>query len=262
MRIVRFVRGGTPSFGVIEAGHVRLADGHPFGDLRLTDRVVSLSDVSLVAPVLPSKIFGVAHNYTDQVTATGSDVPSEPLIFSKPTTSVIGSGDTIRLPVLSTQVDYEAELAVVIGRLCHRVPLERAGDVILGYTCANDITARDLQHSDGQWTRAKGFDTFSPLGPWIETEVDPDDGLAVRCVVDGEVRQDGTTRDLVFGVDELVAHVSAFCTLLPGDVILTGTPAGVGQLVDGQEVTVSIEGIGDLTNSVATDAPGDGVTLG
>jgi 2-keto-4-pentenoate hydratase/2-oxohepta-3-ene-1,7-dioic acid hydratase in catechol pathway len=171
------------------------------------------------------------------------------MIFLKPSTSVIGPGEPITLPWQSERVDHEAELAVVIGRLCRDVPEERVDEVILGYTCANDVTARDLQKSDGQWGRAKGFDTFCPLGPWIETEVDLDDARVV-CRVDGDIRQDGSTGQMVRGVRELVAWISSVMTLIPGDVILTGTPAGIGPIVAGETVEIEIEGIGRLSNPV------------
>jgi 2-keto-4-pentenoate hydratase/2-oxohepta-3-ene-1,7-dioic acid hydratase in catechol pathway len=215
--------------------------------------VAPLDRVRLLAPVLPSKVLCVGRNYAQHAAELGNEVPAEPLIFLKPATSVIGPGEHIRLPALSNDVQHEAELAVVIGRLTRKVAVEDALGAVLGYTCANDVTARDLQRSDGQWTRGKGFDTFCPLGPWIETELDPAAGLAVRCTVDGEIRQDGSTADLLFSVGQLVAYCAAFTTLLPGDVLLTGTPAGVGQLRDGNQVSVSVEGIGELTNLVAAD---------
>ena len=182
-------------------------------------------------------------------TSAHTPLPAEPVVFLKPSTSVIGPGEPILLPWQSARVEHEAELAVVVGRLCRDVPAERAGEVILGYTCANDVTARDLQKSDGQWGRAKGFDSFCPLGPWIQTELDAEDA-AITCTVDGEVRQAGSTQDMVHSVPSLVAWISSVMTLLPGDVILTGTPAGVGPLSAGGSVSVSIDGIGTLTNRV------------
>ncbi len=254
MRVVRVARPDGPAFGVVRDGMVVLLDGHPFSGVTLTDRVAPLADVRLLAPILPSKILGVGRNYADHAAEMGGDVPSEPLVFSKPATAVIGPGDAIRLPALSREVHHEAELAVVIGRLTRRVAVQDALDAVLGYTCANDVTARDLQASDGQWTRAKGFDTFCPLGPWIDTDVDPA-ALAVRCTVNGELRQDGTTADLIYDVAQLVAFCAAFATLLPGDVLLTGTPAGVGPIVDGDTVTVAVEGIGELSNPAAAELP-------
>ncbi len=264
MRIARFSGpDGSVSFGVVDgvgpggeddgSGTITPVLGHPFGALELAGPPVPLSGVRLLAPVLPSKIVAVGKNYAAHAQEMGGEVPLEPMIFLKPSTAVIGPGDPIALPEQSERVEHEAELAVVIGRLCSEVPIRRVPEVVLGYTCANDVTARDLQATDGQWGRAKGFDTFCPLGPWIETELDPT-AVGVRCTVNGEVRQDGTTADLVRGVAELVAWISNVMTLLPGDVILTGTPAGVGPLVDGDSVSVSLSSIGTLTNRVVTRA--------
>lgn len=253
MRIARVARPDGPGFGVVREDHVVLIDGHPFGQFTLTDQVAPLEKVRLLAPVIPSKILCAGQNYATHAAELGHEVPLEPLIFSKPATAVIGPGGDIRLPALSERVDHEAELAVVIGRLTRKVAVADALDVVLGYTCANDVTARDLQQRDGQWTRAKGFDTFCPLGPWIETELDVAAGLAVRCLVNGEARQDGTTADLVFDVPTLISYCAAFTTLLPGDVILTGTPAGIGPLAAGDTVEVEVEGIGTLSNPVVSD---------
>lgn len=228
---------------------LRVIDAHPFGEISFTGQELLGSQVRLLAPVLPSKIVAVGKNYAEHAREMGGEVPAEPMIFLKPSTSVIGPGAAIDLPGMSAQVEHEAELAIVIGRLCKEVPLERVPDVVLGYTCANDVTARDLQRTDGQWGRAKGFDTFCPLGPWIRTDLDPSD-LAIACDVDGEIRQEARTGDLVRGVPELVSWISTVMTLLPGDVILTGTPAGVGPLKSGDEVAVTIEGIGTLVNEV------------
>jgi 2-keto-4-pentenoate hydratase/2-oxohepta-3-ene-1,7-dioic acid hydratase in catechol pathway len=252
MRIARVARPDGPAFAEVVDEHAVLLDGHPFGEIRRTDRVAPLADVRLLAPIIPSKILCVGKNYADHAAEMGGDVPAEPLIFSKPATAVIGPGDDIVLPQLSSEVHHEAELAVVIGRLTRNIAVQDALRAVLGYTCANDVTARDLQRSDGQWTRGKGFDTFCPLGPWIETELDPA-SVGVRCTVNGELRQEGTTKDLVFDVAQLIAYCAAFTTLLPGDVLLTGTPAGVGPLVDGDVVTVSVDGIGELTNPAVTD---------
>jgi 2-keto-4-pentenoate hydratase/2-oxohepta-3-ene-1,7-dioic acid hydratase in catechol pathway len=193
----------------------------------------------------------IGKNYADHVKEMGGDAPVDPVMFLKPSTSVVGPGTPIALPHQSENVHYEAELAVVIGRLCKDVPVERAHEVVLGYTCANDVTARDLQKSDGQWARAKGFDTFCPIGPWVETELDPSD-LRISLTVGDDVRQDGRTSQMIRGVNELVAYVSQAMTLLPGDVLLTGTPAGVGPIVHGDTVSVTIEDIGTLTNPVVT----------
>jgi len=260
VRIARFSYGDPESaayaFGVLvsEPGadvpeRVAIIDGHPFGDISLTGVQLPLAGVRLLPPILPSKVVAIGKNYADHAREMGGEPPAEPVLFLKPSTSVIGPGATIAYPTLSQQVDYEGELAVVIGRMCREVPVERAAEVVLGYTCANDVTARDLQKSDGQWSRAKSFDTFCPLGPWIETEVDPSD-LAISTRVNGDVKQDARTSLLLHDVGELVAFVSSVMTLLPGDVILTGTPAGVGPVAVGDEVVVTIEGIGTLTNTV------------
>jgi 2-keto-4-pentenoate hydratase/2-oxohepta-3-ene-1,7-dioic acid hydratase in catechol pathway len=256
VRIARFVAGDDVAFGVVEGDSsdpatltVTAIAGHPFAPFQLAGTPRPLSDVRLLAPVLPSKVVAFGRNYADHAREMGGDVPEHPVVFLKPSTSVIGPGEAIAYPSISDEVHYEAELAVVISRLCRDVPVARAADVILGFTCANDVTARDLQRQEQQWGRAKGLDTFCPLGPWVETDVDPSD-LDIRCTVNGETRQSGSTADLVRSVAECIAHVSAAMTLLPGDVILTGTPAGVGPLAVGDEVAVSIEGIGTLTNRV------------
>ncbi|QBI19005.1 FAA hydrolase family protein [Egibacter rhizosphaerae] len=259
MRLVRVARPSGPAFGIVteppgKGEHVALLDGHPFDeDLAVTDQLAPIDQVPLLAPIIPSKVLCVGKNYPEHAREMGTEPPSEPLIFLKPATSVIGPGDTIRLPQLSDEVHHEAEVAAVIGRLTRKVSVEEAEGAILGYTCANDVTARDLQRRDGQWTRAKGFDTFCPLGPWITSEVDPGAGITVRARVDGEVRQEGSTADLMFPIPELVAYCSAFTTLLPGDVILTGTPAGVGPITAGQTVDVEVAGVGTLSNPVEAD---------
>lgn len=249
MRICRVAVGDELHYGVIEGEAVALLSSHPFGPFEPEGRVLPLADVRLAAPVLPSKVIAVGRNYADHAREMGGEVPAAPMIFLKPSTSVIGPGDPIALPWQSEQVEHEAELAVVIGRMCRDVPEDRVHEVVLGYTCANDVTARDLQRTDGQWGRAKGFDSFCPLGPWIETSVDLDDA-DITCLVNGELRQGGTTGDMVRDVVELVSWISSVMTLLPGDVILTGTPAGVGPIVAGDTVSVSIDGIGTLTNPV------------
>lgn len=222
---------------------------HPFGQPEFTNRRWPLADVRLLAPILPTKVICVGRNYAEHAREMGGEVPASPLIFLKPSTSVIGPNAPIKLPAGVGRVDFEGELAVVIGRPCKDVPAARVAEVILGYTIANDITARDQQKADGQWTRAKGYDTFCPLGPWIETSLDAGD-VAITTEVDGELKQDGHTALLIHTIADLVEHISSIMTLLPGDVILTGTPAGVGPLKDGQQVCVTIEGIGTLTNPV------------
>ena len=265
MRIARFAKGDGVAYGVVEgAGGQSQAEtiaelyGHPFGvdpsGVRFTGQRYPLAEVRLLAPVLPSKVVAVGRNYAEHVREMrelyASEQPVEPVLFLKPSTSVTGHGDRIAYPVkLTDRVDYEGELAVVIGRLCRDVPKERAEDVVFGYTCANDVTARDLQLKDGQWTRAKGFDTFCPLGPWMETGTDPSD-LGITTRVNGDVKQHARTSELLWDVPSLIAYVSSVMTLLPGDVLLTGTPEGVGPLTDGDEVSVTIESIGTLTNKV------------
>ncbi|GAA4287330.1 fumarylacetoacetate hydrolase family protein [Georgenia daeguensis] len=253
MRIARFTTGENPHYGILdeETDELVVLRGDPiYGDLDTTGRRVPLDDVRLLSPVIPrSKVIGIGRNYADHAAEMGNEVPSEPLVFLKPNTSVIGPDDPIVLPAYSQNVHHEAELAVVISRLCKFVPPEKANDVIFGYTAANDVTARDVQATDGQWTRAKGFDTSCPMGPYIALDLDVTD-LAVRARVDGEVRQDGRTSQLVHKVPELIAYVSSIFTLLPGDVILTGTPAGVGPIDVGQRVEVEVEGIGAFSNPV------------
>jgi 2-keto-4-pentenoate hydratase/2-oxohepta-3-ene-1,7-dioic acid hydratase in catechol pathway len=257
VRIARYAVGGDVSFGVVQGPvdadprELAVAEiaGHPFGPVEPTGRVHPLPAVRLLAPVLPSKVVCIGKNYADHAAEMGSEAPADPVMFLKPSTSVVGPGDPVLLPRDSERVDHEAELAVVIGRLCREVPRERAHEVVLGYTCANDVTARDHQKADGQWTRGKGHDSFCPVGPWIETDVDPS-ALRVRCEVDDVLRQDGSTRDLLHDVPSLISWVSAVMTLLPGDLLLTGTPTGVGPLADGQVVSVEVEGIGVLSNPV------------
>ena len=251
MRIARFSAGEEVSFGVVEGEEIAAVAGHPFlGEVRFTGERHSLVDVRVLAPILPSKVIAIGKNYLDHALEMGDEPPAEPLIFSKPSTAIIGPGEAIHYPEKLTQhVDFEGELAIVIGRLCREVPVSRAKEVIFGYTCANDVTARDLQKRDGQWTRAKGFDTFCPLGPWINTDLDASD-LEITTTVNGEVKQNSRTSKLIHRIPELIAYVTQVMTLLPGDVILTGTPEGVGPLTIGDSVTVSIEGIGDLTNRV------------
>jgi len=267
VRIARFTTGEDPQYGVVtgevdEFGQpaedsvvVALAGDPLYVGIKLLDQQHRLEDVRLLAPVLPrSKVVGIGKNYAAHAAEMGSDLPAEPLMFLKPNTSVVGPGDPIFYPRQSSNVHYEGELAVVIGRICRDVPVERATDVIHGYTIANDVTARDLQRGDVQFTRAKGFDSFCPLGPWIETDLDPQafvDGVAIQTHLNGDLKQDGNTRDLIFDIPTLVAHVSSVMTLLPGDVILTGTPEGVGPMDVGDEVEISIAGLGTLTNKVA-----------
>ena len=243
------IDGLSDDLEITDDSVVAFIDGYPFGEWTPRGTVARAREVTLLAPVIPSKVIGIGKNYRDHAAEMGGEVPADPLMFLKPSTAVIGPGDAIRLPWQSEDVHHEGELALVIGRLCRDVPAERAAEVIFGFTCANDVSARDLQRTDGQWTRAKGFDTFCPLGPWIETEFDWTDAR-LTCAVNGEVRQDSNVGDVVVGVPDLIAAVSAVMTLVPGDVILTGTPAGVGPLRGGDTVTVRIEGLGSLTNPV------------
>ncbi|MFG2748768.1 fumarylacetoacetate hydrolase family protein [Streptomyces xanthophaeus] len=254
MRIARFSIDGNVAFGAVEGSApdelvLDIIKGIPFADFELSGTKVPLSKVRLLPPVLPNKVVAVGRNYAEHAAELGNEVPDAPITFFKPSTSVVGSGDPITYPSFSQDVHHEAELAVVIGRMCREVPRERVKDVILGYTCANDVTARDVQQREKQWARAKGFDSACPLGPWIETDLDPSD-LTIQCTVNGEQRQLGRTSQMVRSVEDLVVHISEAMTLLPGDVILTGTPAGVGPLNVGDEVAVTIEGIGTLTNKV------------
>jgi 2-keto-4-pentenoate hydratase/2-oxohepta-3-ene-1,7-dioic acid hydratase in catechol pathway len=255
VRIARFSNDDEPRFGLIgdDAGSEVLAVlvGDPlYVGFELTGEKVPLEDVRLLAPVIPrSKVVGIGRNYAEHAAELANEVPGEPLVFLKPNTSVVGPDDAIVYPEQTQDLHYEGELAVVIGRICRDVPVEDVAKVVHGYTVGNDVTARDLQKKDGQWARAKGFDSFCPLGPWIETDLDVND-LAVRTLVGDEVRQDGRTSQMVFDVPTLISYVSSFMTLLPGDVLLTGTPAGVGPMQVGDRVSVTVEGIGTLANRV------------
>ncbi len=253
MRFVRVMipNTETPVYGVLEGTQVALFRGLPWGEPDFVGVAVELDELKILAPTIPSKIVCVGKNYAEHAAEMNSSVPDEPVIFLKPNTSVIADEDSIVLPPQSNEVHYEAELAVVIGAVAKDVPVERAGEVIFGYTIANDVTARDLQAKDKQWTRAKGFDTFCPLGPWIETELDPT-ALAISLEVNDEVKQDSNTKEMIRGVYEMVSWISQVMTLIPGDVILTGTPAGVGPIVAGDTVSVTIQGIGTLTNPVVS----------
>jgi 2-keto-4-pentenoate hydratase/2-oxohepta-3-ene-1,7-dioic acid hydratase in catechol pathway len=228
---------------------VREIAEHPFGTPTLTGRGWPLADVRLLAPILASKVVCIGKNYAAHVAEMGGEPPADPVIFMKPNTAIIGPNTPIQLPADANPVHYEGELAAVIGRPCKDVPAARAADNILGYTIANDVTARDQQKTDGQWTRAKGHDTFCPVGPWIVTDVDPAD-LEIRTEVNGEIKQLSRTSLMLHDVGAIVAWISAVMTLLPGDLILTGTPDGVGPIEDGDTVSVTIEGIGTQTNPV------------
>jgi 2-keto-4-pentenoate hydratase/2-oxohepta-3-ene-1,7-dioic acid hydratase in catechol pathway len=253
MKIARFSHGESISFGIVddEEDELVVLKADPmFAGFDPTGERVPLAEVKLLAPVIPrSKVIAVGKNYHEHAAEMGGDAPSEPLLFLKPNTSVIGPDDAIVLPVQSEQVEHEGELAVVIGRIAKHVAEADADAVIFGYTIANDVTARDLQRRDGQWSRAKGFDTFCPLGPVIDTELDLEHGT-IETSVNGERRQEGRLADMVHSIPAIVAYASSVFTLLPGDVILTGTPAGVGPLRAGDVVEVTVSGLGTLSNPV------------
>jgi 2-keto-4-pentenoate hydratase/2-oxohepta-3-ene-1,7-dioic acid hydratase in catechol pathway len=259
VRIARFSLDGNVAFGAVEGdpSHpdtlaIDIIKGIPFAEFELSGTKLPLSKVRLLPPVLPSKVVAIGRNYAAHAAELGNEVPEAPFAFFKPSTSVIGHGDPVPYPPFSSELHHEAELAVVIGRMCREVPCERAHEVILGYTCANDLTARDAQRVEKQWARAKGFDASCPLGPWVETDLDlaTASDLAITCTVNGELRQADRTSQMVRPIADLIANITEAMTLLPGDVILTGTPAGVGPLNVGDEVAVSIEGIGTLANKV------------
>jgi 2-keto-4-pentenoate hydratase/2-oxohepta-3-ene-1,7-dioic acid hydratase in catechol pathway len=251
MRIIRYQKKNeTPRYGWIMENKVGAIDGDPFGEYHRLEAEIPLSDIRLLAPVQPSKIICIGRNYAEHAREHAAEVPKVPLIFMKPPSSIINPGDTIILPSQSQQVEHEAELVMVIGRRGRNIIAEEAKDYIFGYTIGNDVTARDLQNLDNQWTRAKGFDTFCPFGPWVDTDFDPSDAV-ITCKVSGQPRQMASTRDMVFNVGMIIAFISSVMTLEPGDIIFTGTPAGVGPLKAGDVVEVEIEGIGKLSNPVA-----------
>jgi 2-keto-4-pentenoate hydratase/2-oxohepta-3-ene-1,7-dioic acid hydratase in catechol pathway len=253
MRLVRFRFGDRIATGVVEGDAVRALAGTFFENPVPSGEEIPLDDVRLLAPILPSKVVCLGKNYAAHAAEFGGEVPEEPLVFLKPSTSVSGPGDPIPLPPISNRVDYEGELAFVIGRIARNVRAEETFRYILGYTCGNDVTLRDLQKKDAQWARAKGFDGSCPLGPWVETDLDPID-VHLETRVNGEVRQSASTSDMVFGVATIIEFVTSFMTLLPGDVIMTGTPEGVGKLEPGDRVEVAIDGIGVLMNPVGARA--------
>mgnify|MGYP002632291943 FL=1 len=259
MRVVRFSPqpdaglGTDPLFGILEDdSQISIITGDPiYHGIQKSAAKIELNKVRLLAPVIPrSKIVAVGKNYADHAKEMGGDVPSEPIIFLKPNTSVIGPSDTIVWPAIAPTIDYEAELAIVIGRICKEVPKERVSDVIFGYTLANDVTCREIQRQDGQWMRAKSFDTFCPLGPWIETDFVPGN-QRITTTLNGELKQDAVLSDMIFPIADIVHFVTQVMTLLPGDVIITGTPAGIGPMPEKATVTIAIEGLGQLTNKVS-----------
>jgi 2-keto-4-pentenoate hydratase/2-oxohepta-3-ene-1,7-dioic acid hydratase in catechol pathway len=253
MRIIRYQQKGSPAqYGWVNEDLVGPLSGAPFGAYRRLEATLPLKQVTLLMPVEPSKLIAVGRNYPEHAREHGAEIPEVPLIFSKALSSVIGPDQAIVLPPQSQRVEHEAELAVVIARRGRWINQDDVKEYILGYTIANDVTARDLQNRDGQWTRAKGFDTFCPLGPWIETDLDPTDVL-ITCRVNDELRQMASSREMVFSIAQLIVYVSSFMTLEPGDVLLSGTPAGVSPLKAGDRVEVEIEGIGKLSNPVIAD---------
>jgi 2-keto-4-pentenoate hydratase/2-oxohepta-3-ene-1,7-dioic acid hydratase in catechol pathway len=249
MRIAVLEKDGRRDWYALEAGGERRFDRSPFEGGAPAGDAVPWAPSELRAPVAPSKIVCVGRNYAAHAKELGNEVPKEPLLFLKPPSSIVGTGAAVEIPKESERVEHEAELGVVIGRRVRRIPRGAAMSAVFGYTCVNDVTARDLQRKDGQWTRAKGFDGFCPVGPWIETDLDPRD-VSVRCLVDGAVKQDGRTSSMIFDVATLVSYVSDVMTLEPGDLIATGTPEGVSPIVAGNRVTVAVEGIGELTVDV------------
>ena len=251
MRIVRYqVKNEAPRYGWILENKIGPIEGDPFGEYRRLEAEIPLESARLLAPAQPTKIICIGRNYLEHAKEHNAEVPKVPLIFLKPPSSVISPGENIVLPAQSAQVEHEAELVVVIGKRGHNVMAEDAQGYVFGYTVGNDVTARDLQRSDGQWTRAKGFDTFCPFGPWIDTDFDPADAV-ISCRVGGQPRQMASTRDMVFNVSNLIAFISSVMTLEPGDLLFTGTPAGVSPLKAGDSVEVEIEGLGKLVNPVA-----------
>lgn len=249
MKLLRLLYEGKERYGKMEGGEVHLLRGNPFAKLREDEGRLGLSQARLLAPVLPGKALCIGLNYRDHAKEFDLPIPTSPVVFIKPPSALLAPGAEIIRPAQSRRVDFEAELVVVIGRRAKDVPAKKAFDYILGYTCGNDVTARDLQPKDGQWTVAKSFDTFMPLGPWIETELDPSN-LAVSAYLNGEKKQSSNTVNLIFGVPELVEFLSSVMTLEPGDLIMTGTPSGVGPMNSGDEIAVEIQGIGRLVNKV------------
>jgi 2-keto-4-pentenoate hydratase/2-oxohepta-3-ene-1,7-dioic acid hydratase in catechol pathway len=251
MRIIRYQTRNEPArYGWLLEDKVGPIDGDPYGEYRRLEATIPLAEVRLLAPSQPSKIICIGRNYVEHAKEHHVEVPKLPLIFLKPPSAILDPDGVILLPPQSQQVEHEAELVAVIGKRGRNIPAEEASAYVFGYTIGNDVTARDLQRSDGQWTRGKGFDTFCPFGPWIDTDFDPSDAV-ITCRVNGQLRQMASTRDMVFNVAQLVAFISSVMTLEPGDLIFTGTPAGVGPLKPGDRVEIEIEGLGKLVNPVA-----------
>jgi 2-keto-4-pentenoate hydratase/2-oxohepta-3-ene-1,7-dioic acid hydratase in catechol pathway len=253
MRIVRFVSGRQPRYGVVEDTVVREIEGDIFGKFSVTDRTYSLKRIRFLAPTEPSKIVGVGLNYREHVDEMKLQTPDEPIIFLKPPSATLPHRGRITYPKLCGRLDYEAELGIVIKQTARAVPIEKAHRYILGYVCFNDVTARDLQRKDGQWTRAKSFDTFAPFGPWIETDLDLSDA-PIRAILNGVIRQESNINNLIFEVPYLIHFISTVMTLYPGDVITTGTPSGVSPMRPGDTIEIEVEGIGRLSNSVVAES--------
>ena len=251
MKVARFRSNDQIFYGIVDGPELVVLKGHPLANnYETTGDRIPLKDVKLVAPTMPSKVICVGKNYAAHAAEMGGDAPTEPLIFLKPNSSIVGQGDAIEIPPHSDQIELEVELAVVIGEICKNVKAEDALSKVWGFTVANDVTARDLQASDGQWTRSKAFDTFCPLGPWIETEFFPEDQI-IESRIDGEVKQHSTLAEMIHSVPTIIEYVSSVMTLLPGDVILTGTPAGITRIRHGEIIECEVEGIGTLVNTVA-----------
>lgn len=256
MRFIRFLAGDRGSrFGWVMGDKVGLIEGDIFGEYRRLEVNYALRSLKLLAPVQPGKVICMGRNYAEHAQEQGVEIPESPLIFLKPPSAVIGPGEKILLPPQSHQIEHEAELVVVFGKRGRWIPVEKAKEYIFGYTIGNDVTARDLQKSDRQWTRGKGFDTFCPLGPWIETDLDTTDTL-ISCRVNGELRQMASTREMVFTIPQIITYVSSVMTIEPGDILFTGTPAGTGAIKPKDQVEIEIEGIGQLVNEVDADIPG------
>jgi len=251
MKIVRFIDADNKKqVGWLDGNRIGLIEGDIFGEYQRLEPVINLHSIKLLAPVEPQKIICVGRNYLEHATEQNFEIPESPQLFLKPPSAIIANNEVIVIPPQSQQVEHEAELVIVIGKNGRWIPVEEVKKYIFGFTIGNDVTARDIQYKDLQWTRGKGFDTFCPIGPWIETELDPSDCM-ITCRVNGELRQMASTREMVFSVSQIVAYASTIMTLEPGDVIFTGTPAGIGTLQKGETVEIEIEGIGDLVNTVA-----------
>ena len=253
MKIVRFTADGKAKYGILNGQSIQAIEGKPFRHLKLTDQCYQRNQVRLLAPCEPSKIIAMGLNYHSHAKELDLPIPNSPLTFLKPPTAVIGPGENIVYPPASARVDYEGELAVVIKKPVWRVAVEDALDYVLGYACFNDVTARDLQNHDGQWTRAKGFDTFAAIGPWIETELDPS-GVVLETYLNGKLKQRGDTSDLIYSIPEIINFISNVMTLLPGDIIATGTPSGVGPMYPGDTIEVRIAAVGTLRNFVVKNS--------